>query len=83
MQDHRGSNIQSRPEDALLGRTTVDVKQRRWEKILAVLCVCCLWLAYFVCSIAYSIISPFFPLEVVIVINECGISGQVAWATDH
>ena len=44
----------------IAGRLGTKVKQN-WKNLLA--CVC-LSLAYFACSIGYSIIAPFFPKEV-------------------
>lgn len=42
----------------------VKVKEpRRWDWRDMSACVC-LWLTYFICNAAYSIIAPFFPEEV-------------------
>ena len=41
----------------------VGVKRSRLPGVNLVVCVC-LWLTYLICSMAYSIIAPFFPKEV-------------------
>lgn len=57
----RQSSVTSDVVHVATGPGTIKKKCRNWKNISAAVC---LWLTYMICSMAYSVIAPFFPDEV-------------------